>query len=289
MLDGQNHLVKQGWKGAGHPLKAGGRSRPIVIAQKKTLGGIGKDRDESFAFWDHLYDVAAKSIKFKIPAEDAESNGEQGEEVSTQTFQRTQTGILSNRRPSTLPTPSSSKSSSPPTPSTSIISQAKQEAARRSLYSRFLRGPVITNETPSPESPDSAKLTENTTLPTNGVLLSPSTSAISLPAALPESRGLQVSNEDKKTRRVERAARKQARAERREAKAMRRAAREEKKARKAKEAARRAAKLKKKAEKESRKRLNGELTMTDPSAEQSVSSLSTDGERRKKDKKRKRG
>lgn len=52
MLDGQTHLVKQGWKGTGHPLKAGGRARPIVIAQKKTLGGIGRDRDESFAFWD---------------------------------------------------------------------------------------------------------------------------------------------------------------------------------------------------------------------------------------------
>ncbi|KAG8745962.1 hypothetical protein FRC10_006525 [Ceratobasidium sp. 414] len=83
MLDGQTHLVKQGWKGAGHPLKAGGRTRPIIIAQKKTLGGIGRDRDESFAFWDHLYDVAAKSIKFKIPAEDAESSSEQ-EEAPTQ-------------------------------------------------------------------------------------------------------------------------------------------------------------------------------------------------------------
>jgi hypothetical protein len=95
MLDGQTHLVKQGWKGAGHPLKAGGRSRPIIIAQKKTLGGIGKDRDESFAFWDQcvifihllqcdlispsLYDIAAKSIKFKIPSEDQESNSDQDE------------------------------------------------------------------------------------------------------------------------------------------------------------------------------------------------------------------
>lgn len=95
MLDGQTHLVKQGWKGAGHPLKAGGRARPIVIAQKKTLGGIGKDRDESFAFWDQyvtyflnielmsyivllsLYDIAAKSIKFKVPADDAEADSDQ--------------------------------------------------------------------------------------------------------------------------------------------------------------------------------------------------------------------
>lgn len=53
-LDAANHLAAQGWAGAGKPLRAGPNalSRPIVGVQKKTLGGVGKDRDDAFAFWD---------------------------------------------------------------------------------------------------------------------------------------------------------------------------------------------------------------------------------------------
>lgn len=100
MLDGKTHLVKQGWKGTGHPLKTGGRARPVVIAQKKTLGGIGKDRDESFAFWDQyviaslllrtrlltvlsLYDVAAKTVKLKLPGDDSSTDGDQDVQAPT--------------------------------------------------------------------------------------------------------------------------------------------------------------------------------------------------------------
>ncbi|KAG8719746.1 hypothetical protein FRC08_002106 [Ceratobasidium sp. 394] len=288
MLDGQTHLVKQGWKGAGHPLKAGGRARPIVIAQKKTLGGIGKDRDESFAFWDHVYDVAAKSIKFKIPAEDEEPSSEQ-EGTPAPTFHRTRTGIISNRRPTTLPTPSSS-SPSPPPPFGSIISRAKQEAARRSLYSRFLRGPVITQETLDSESIVSKEAVESAVLPTRATppptsTVSPSTGTLASGATQPPV--------DEQARKLEKAARKQARAERREAKVLRRAARAEKKVRKAEGAARKAAKLKKRAEKESRKRLKAESTMEGAVAEQESPPIaervspSMDGERRKKDRRRK--
>ncbi|QRW00417.1 hypothetical protein RhiJN_28435 [Ceratobasidium sp. AG-Ba] len=251
MLDGQTHLVKQGWKGTGHPLKEGGRARPIVIAQKKTLGGIGKDRDESFAFWDHLYDVAAKSIKFKIPAEDGESDEEREEQISAPTFHRTQTGIISNRRPTSLPTPSSSKSPSPPPSSVSIISRAKQEAARRSLYSRFLRGPLITQESLNLESPPAAAVAAGNAASILPVPLVPSPP---IATASIETNGTpHVSTDDRKIRKAERAARKQARAERREAKALRRAARAERKARKAKEAARKTAKLQKKTENENKK------------------------------------
>jgi hypothetical protein len=51
-LDGHGYLVSQGWKGKGTALREGAISRPIAIAQKKTLGGVGKDRDEAFPFWD---------------------------------------------------------------------------------------------------------------------------------------------------------------------------------------------------------------------------------------------
>ncbi|QRV86366.1 hypothetical protein RhiJN_14384 [Ceratobasidium sp. AG-Ba] len=294
MLDGQTHLVKQGWKGAGHPLKEGGRARPVVIAQKKTLGGVGKDRDESFAFWDHLYDVAAKSIKFKIPAEDGESDEEREEQISAPTFHRTQTGIISNRRPTSLPTPSSSKSPSPLPSSVSIISRAKQEAARRSLYSRFLRGPLITQESLNLESPPAAPVAAGnvTSTPPAPVVLSPPIATTSMEA----NGALLVSTDDRKIRKAERAARRQARAERREAKTLRRAARAERKARKAEEAARKAAKIQKKTEKENKKLLKANSVKSQsatelgeaPKATAPVASLAGGEQKRKDKKKRKR-
>ena len=53
-LDGHAHLVSQGWAGKGSGLRQGAINRPVVVAQKKTLSGIGKDRDEAFPFWDQL-------------------------------------------------------------------------------------------------------------------------------------------------------------------------------------------------------------------------------------------
>ncbi|CAE6438844.1 unnamed protein product [Rhizoctonia solani] len=320
MLDGQTHLVKQGWRGAGHPLKAGGRSRPIVIAQKKTLGGIGKDRDESFAFWDHLYDVAAKTIKLKLPGDEspADSDQETGNSAivrislltflpnpypSMQQVRRTQTGILSNRRPTNLPTPSSSKSPSPPPSSGSIISLAKKEAARRVLYSRFLRGPVITQETL--ESSSTTQTQASTTIP-------PSTSASVPPISLTSTKATstkvtsppdtQIPNDDKNLKKAEKAARRLAREERRKAKAARREAREERRkaklirdeARAAKEkrkierAAKRAAKLARKQGKEHHKTQVQENT-DGPEVPTLVEvDINEEREKSKKEKKRKR-
>lgn len=51
-LDGNAYLKAQGWEGQGSGLRHGAISRPVIIAQKKTLSGIGKDRDEAFPFWD---------------------------------------------------------------------------------------------------------------------------------------------------------------------------------------------------------------------------------------------
>ncbi|CAE6459902.1 hypothetical protein RSOLAG22IIIB_01736 [Rhizoctonia solani] len=263
MLDGQTHLVKQGWKGHGHPLKVGGRSRPVVIAQKKTLGGIGKDRDESFAFWDHLYDVAAKTIKLKLPGDDSSADSDQESQNPVNQLHRTQTGILSNRRPVTLPTPSSSKSPTPPPCSASIISLAKKEAARRTLYSRFLRGPVITQEALDSNSATLAKTnnTDSGTLP----LSTPSSSPV--PAIAISTSTTQTPTEDKQLKKAEKAARRLAKEERRKAKVARREAREErrkskairdeakaaKEKRKIERAAKKAARLDRKQEKEQRK------------------------------------
>ena len=51
-IDSHSYLVSRGWKGKGTALKEGGLSRPIVQAQKKDQKGLGKNRDESFQFWD---------------------------------------------------------------------------------------------------------------------------------------------------------------------------------------------------------------------------------------------
>lgn len=51
-LDGHSYLVSQGWRGKGTGLRDGAISRPITVAQKKNLAGLGKDRDEAFPFWD---------------------------------------------------------------------------------------------------------------------------------------------------------------------------------------------------------------------------------------------
>ena len=51
-LNSHSYLVAQGWQGTGTALRDGAVARPVIIAQKKTLAGVGKDRDEAFPFWD---------------------------------------------------------------------------------------------------------------------------------------------------------------------------------------------------------------------------------------------
>lgn len=51
-LNSHSYLVGQGWQGTGKALREGAISRPVVIAQKKSLAGVGKDRDEAYPFWD---------------------------------------------------------------------------------------------------------------------------------------------------------------------------------------------------------------------------------------------
>lgn len=51
-LNSHSYLVDHGWQGAGNALREGAISRPVVISQKKSLAGVGKDRDEAFPFWE---------------------------------------------------------------------------------------------------------------------------------------------------------------------------------------------------------------------------------------------
>jgi len=51
-LNSHSYLVGQGWQGTGEALREGAINRPVVIAQKKSLAGVGKDRDEAYPFWD---------------------------------------------------------------------------------------------------------------------------------------------------------------------------------------------------------------------------------------------
>ncbi|KAJ6621905.1 hypothetical protein B0H10DRAFT_2016426, partial [Mycena sp. CBHHK59/15] len=72
-LDGHSYLVSQGWTGKGTGLRQGAITRPLTVPQKKTLAGLGKERDEAFPFWDHLFSAASKSIQIKISGDDEDS------------------------------------------------------------------------------------------------------------------------------------------------------------------------------------------------------------------------
>ncbi|KAJ3544614.1 hypothetical protein NM688_g5722 [Phlebia brevispora] len=152
-LDGHAYLVSQGWEGRGSGLRRDAISRPIVLAQKKTLSGIGKDRDEAFPFWDHVFNAAATAIKIKVY--DSDSDDSEPSSADGLNLQRTTTGLISNRRPLTgtpvisgtaTPTSESSSSSGISTPKVSVMTAAKQAAAKRTLYSMFYRGPILSSE-----------------------------------------------------------------------------------------------------------------------------------------------
>ncbi|KAK0188047.1 hypothetical protein F5146DRAFT_1226399 [Armillaria mellea] len=149
-LDGHSFLVSQGWSGKGTGLRQGAITRPVIVNQKKTLSGIGKDRDDAFPFWDHLFSAAAKSIQVKISSDDDEESETVVSTEATLTLKRTTTGILCNRRPLGGTVVSSSGTSTPDSdlmPRLSLLAMAKREAARRGLYARFFRGPVLGPDT----------------------------------------------------------------------------------------------------------------------------------------------
>lgn len=167
-LDGYSYLTSYGWSGRGTGLRNGAIDKPIAIPQKRNLAGVGKDRDEAFPFWDHLFTAASKAITIKVTSDEVEQSGvEVEEEVPFKNqlldLKRTCTGIISNRRP-TSGTPVSGDHLNTSS-QLSLIAAAKREAVKRGLYSRFFRGPVLgpdidsstsvtptTSSSPAPES-----------------------------------------------------------------------------------------------------------------------------------------
>ncbi|KAI5481301.1 hypothetical protein MNV49_004923 [Pseudohyphozyma bogoriensis] len=156
-----NYLRGLGWTGPGTALTDAphARAKPVTVAQKKTLAGVGKDRDTSFAWWEMVFESVAK--KSGGPVDNVKKD-----------LHKTSTGIISPRPPPKAsawetdnPTASTSKPLLQPTPSASTsfsstsanstplglgsgtsginmvaLAEAKIEMARRQLYSSFLRG-----------------------------------------------------------------------------------------------------------------------------------------------------
>lgn len=184
-LNSHSYLVDQGWQGTGKALREGAISRPVVVAQRKSLAGVGKDRDEAFPFWDQcaylhacartyakilnsVFTAAATSIKVKLYNDDGDEDTVSCPLVQAHTIltlccqdtpqpsgsstplDRTSTGILSNKPQkvglSALETPAASKSTG-----LGIMALAKRESARRGLYSRFFRGPVLGTDAEEPQ------------------------------------------------------------------------------------------------------------------------------------------
>ncbi|KAI6106336.1 hypothetical protein EDD16DRAFT_1524025 [Pisolithus croceorrhizus] len=149
-LDGYTYLTSYGWTGKGTGLRNGAIEKPVAIPQKRNLAGVGKDRDEAFPFWDHLFAAASKAITIKVASDDDDENenDEDLHRIEPLNIKRTSTGIISNRRPATgTPTSESASGTATPDlyvgPKLSLIAAAKREAVKRGLYSRFFRGPVL--------------------------------------------------------------------------------------------------------------------------------------------------
>lgn len=63
-LNTAQYLTKYGWKGHGSPLDGeGGRGlkKPLLIPKKRSLSGIGQDRDRAVEWWDDVFAVRLRA------------------------------------------------------------------------------------------------------------------------------------------------------------------------------------------------------------------------------------
>lgn len=169
-FDAGTYLRGLGWQGPGSSLNNSkdGRAKPVTVVQKKTLAGIGRDRDTSFAWWDAIFSsvankVGTAQVRALAPSLPTSERGRSPARAHI-TFtrlqpeqQRTTTGILSHRPPpSKLNAYDEDRSKSgSETPKTGLnldaMAAVKLEQARRQLYSGFLRGTVINATTEEEE------------------------------------------------------------------------------------------------------------------------------------------
>lgn len=184
-----SYLTSQGWAGNGHGLRKGSLKKPVTVAHKTNLKGIGKDRDTGYAWWDDVFSIVASKTASSSAASSVESNNTSRNNsregsvavndctilwyrtglilyLCVQTdLRKTSTGIFSARPPPAkshsivdTATPVNVKPSTNGYFNTDIIAQAKLEAARRELYSRFLRGKPLTGTADTDESDASEKV-----------------------------------------------------------------------------------------------------------------------------------
>jgi hypothetical protein len=59
----QTFLTNQGWAGPGSGLRKGSIKKPVTVAHKTNLKGIGKERDTGYAWWDDVFSMVANKKK----------------------------------------------------------------------------------------------------------------------------------------------------------------------------------------------------------------------------------
>lgn len=56
-------LTSQGWAGTGAGLRKDSIKKPVTVAHKTNLKGIGKERDTGYAWWDDVFSMVAGKKK----------------------------------------------------------------------------------------------------------------------------------------------------------------------------------------------------------------------------------
>lgn len=71
------YLRGLGWGGPGEGLNDSphARAKPVTVAQKKTLSGVGKDRDTAFPWWEMVFATVASKAASGEKVRSARSEG----------------------------------------------------------------------------------------------------------------------------------------------------------------------------------------------------------------------
>lgn len=228
------YLHGLGWQGEGTGLRKGALAKPITVAQKKTLAGVGKDRDTSFAWWEMLFHSVAN--KSKSASASTESSGSATPSVSsrlllvssqrvrrglsTSTFlvrfpslqhdtqRRTTTGILSHRPPPSGSSTPTSVPSGAVRSSGDPLADARREAVRRQLYSSFMRRSVIEGSEDAGVAPATAPAEASASTSTSASASSQATPVVQEPAAAGTSAAVERAEDEKAARKERKCKRK---------------------------------------------------------------------------------
>lgn len=72
------YLRGLGWEGPGKALNdaPGARARPVTVAKKNGLTGVGKDRDTAFPWWEMVFATVATKVSGDKVRSRSEGQGE---------------------------------------------------------------------------------------------------------------------------------------------------------------------------------------------------------------------